>query len=134
MKPPIAVALITHESGDIFVGQRCDKGDDLQELELLGGRIKDIERPDLTVEERVWSETGSYVRTLGLFATLHFEDDGEVREAQVWRAELLSGPELYAREPEVHGSIRRCSLDELQAEGVHLSSVLSRVLDMFPRP
>lgn len=130
---PIAVALVTNEQGEILVGQRCDPGHDLQEFELPGGRIKDIKRPDYTVEERVLRETGSYARTLERSTTLFFEDDGEIREAQLWSTELLSGPDISAKEPSVHGSIAYRSLDELQSEGTHLSPLLREFVDMAVR-
>lgn len=131
MKPPIAVALITNESGEIFVGQRCDEGHDLQEIELLGGKIETCEQPDHTIEREVWEEANSRVRTLGLVTCLEFDDDGEMRRAEVWNAEFLSGPELYAREPNVHRSVGYRSLDELQGNDIHLSPVLRTVRDMI---
>lgn len=130
---PIAVALITNEHGEILVGQRCDEGHDLQEFELPGGRIKNLQRPDLTVEERVWRETDAYARTLERSATLFFEDDGKTREAQLWSAELLSGPDISAKEPSVHGNIAYRSLDELRSEDVHLSPLLREFVDMAVR-
>lgn len=130
---PIAVALITNEDGKILVGQRRDEGHDLQEFELPGGRIKNLKRPDLTVEERIWKETDSYARTLGRPATLFFEDDGETREAQLWNAELTSGPGPSAKEPAVHGDFGYRSLNELQIKGVHLSPLLHEFVDMAVR-
>ena len=129
MKPPIAVALITNELGEIFVGQRCDAGHDRREFELPGGRIEPREQPEHTIEREVWEETNSRVRILGRVGCLKFEDDGETREAELWNAEFLWGPDPYAREPEVHGSVGWRSLGELQGNDVHLSLVLRQVMD-----
>lgn len=130
MKPPIAVALITNELGEIFVGQRCDADHAQQEIELLGGKIEAREQPDHTIEREVWEEANSRVRTLGLVTRLEFDDDGEMRKAEVWNAEFLVGQELYAKEPGVHGSVGYISIDELQRCD-NLSPVLRTVRDMI---
>lgn len=131
MKPPIAVALITNEQDEILVGRRCDSEHE-GELELLGGRQEDGENIEHTAQREIFEETGSHVRTLGLVATLHFEDDGEMREAQIWNAELLGGPELYPKEPAVHDQIEYYSLEQLaQLEARHTSHVLRALLAMM---
>lgn len=131
MKPPIAVALITNEQDEILVGRRCDP-EHIGELELLGGRQEAGENIEHTAQREIFEETGSHVRTLGLVATLHFDDDGEMREAQVWNAELLEGPELYPKEPAVHDRIEYYSLEQLdQLEAKHKSRVLTVLVTMM---
>lgn len=125
---PVAVALITNEDREILVGKRHNKGRDLQELELLGGRIKNHRRPDLTVEERVRLETGVHAPTQERCMTLFFEDDGVTREAQLWNAHLTSG-DISPENSDVHEDFEYHSRDEIKRRRAQLSPLLRELVD-----